>query len=899
MNLFPPLSRAGWLPLRKGALNCLCLNPFWASPTLLPQKTYSSLAFPIVNEGQDGSITFNFEQGINVFLLDHFFYLGSDNGDIAFDITHSYVESVQLKDSFISIDHSVRIRIGNSTHPLSIRYALASYVYEPTFKPTTLDPELENKVGYFEGHPVYFPGGTYPITPTLKHDVTKFPITYYIPSTVPETIFEAIRDGILYWNIVYEEEIVKVETLPSHIDPRDPGNHIVYWMKHDENVSKNLGGIASMTTDPLTGRILGSRVTIPSSIFKWESTQIAHSLTIRNDTTTPNPQPPEVTDNPTTISPNADAVPFPKFRQHSHNQTCLHHSHHKMESFHAKITANAKKLELNPDQIAKTAKKIALDLLRQKAAHEVGHTLSLRHNFACSTQTDITIDNYDDIITTYIQTGKPPEDIKISSCVMDYHDTMVDAIQGANIRLKRPPLQYDKDAIGYLYAKNKQSRPKFTLPFCTDEHAGNYQDCLKFDTFSNPTAWYSYLISRFIKNRPASIISSYKKAVSEIEQMASNGQELDPVKYIQQVPLSPRRDAVGLIIQWENLLNSVSEHARFIQVQNDYRGVSLMNADEYLNQTRDFIRQNIEELGGLSQIIFDHLTPMQSENVQGILPYTSKMEQSFDYLIQSLETPKKGNLILVSDGQQASLNKKQRTIKQQTDKYLNIFEKEVLLRSIQVLKLQKFAIEDDAIAEKLSSFVTRVLFDKSTDNIDSFNGIDFAAPLFEYFGDNPFLGTKVAPQFLTPFIEYLITAPREDLRGEAISLLYNNFYPDNPDHERNMNQIRQNILELHQKAVSDLVFNEEELSRDLYNWIFFEKQRFSSIVGTQGYQLKEDERSESGETIILSPEKTTDGSTDSEADETSDNPEPVESTPNPEIDSDDMAKPETIMAGHL
>ena len=228
---------------------------------------------------------------------------------------------------------------------------------------------------------------------------------------------------------------------------------------------------------------------------------------------------------------------------------------------------------------------------------------------------------------------------------MDYLDLMASALQGAHIRLKRSGLPYDRDAIKYLYAKEGAPTPDFNSPFCTDGDVGSYQDCLQFDTFSNPTAWHTYTMGNFIKTRPISIMYSYQQAMEQITDMVSNGKKVDPVKYVQQIPLDPRGDALHLSIMWEELLESVSNRARFIQVVNRFHSVSTMNREEYLDETYGFVQQNMEELGSLSQIIFDHLTPMDSADGPGPHPYSSTMEQVFDKLIHNLESRPQSQLV--------------------------------------------------------------------------------------------------------------------------------------------------------------------------------------------------------------------------------------------------------------
>ena len=104
-------------------------------------------------------------------------------------------------------------------------------------------------------------------------------------------------------------------------------------------------------------------------------------------------------------------------------------------------------------------------------AHEVGHTLGLRHNFKGSLL--------------------PP-----SSSVMDYLDD-ADRIAMA------APGSYDVDAIRWLYGLS-QDLPQ--QPFCTDEDTSSDVDCTRFDATVDPLTqfWgpsYTGVLSDFVEGR--------------------------------------------------------------------------------------------------------------------------------------------------------------------------------------------------------------------------------------------------------------------------------------------------------------------------------------------------------------------------------------------------------------
>jgi len=100
-----------------------------------------------------------------------------------------------------------------------------------------------------------------------------------------------------------------------------------------------------------------------------------------------------------------------------------------------------------------TASEKATRYLQHVVAHEVGHTLGLRHNFAGSLE--------------------PP-----SSSVMDYLDDLSDAVALSE------PGSYDRDAIRYLYGLSSDAPSNH--PFCTDEELTSNPTCQTFDSGADP-----------------------------------------------------------------------------------------------------------------------------------------------------------------------------------------------------------------------------------------------------------------------------------------------------------------------------------------------------------------------------------------------------------------------------
>ena len=225
------------------------------------------------------------------------------------------------------------------------------------------------------------------------------PITFWIENTTPHELREYIKEGVLAWNIAFEEagfqNAIEVKVQPDDAlwDAGDIRYNVLRWTSSPQPM---FGGYGPSFTNPRTGQIIGADI-----MLEW--VYLTNRLTI-------------------------DDI----FGKDTNHEMC-YSSIFKQEDM---MLANLSVLD---------EEKIIEQSIKSLALHEVGHTLGLNHNFKASF-----LHNNEDIHNSEI-TSK----VGITSSVMEYAPINLAPLgieQGDYYDIVPGP--YDIWAIRYGYTPN-------------------------------------------------------------------------------------------------------------------------------------------------------------------------------------------------------------------------------------------------------------------------------------------------------------------------------------------------------------------------------------------------------------------------------------------------------------
>jgi hypothetical protein len=568
-------------------------------------------SFPIRREDEQ-RIVFDFNEGMTkIFAAADWASQDSDGAAYAssFESAHiglSYVRSTKadnVKNQFV-IDQVAQVDIStpngtadNSTY--AVKYYLTPYAKNPSYAPYA-SPGIGH-VGFFEVTPTLKPGGGVPNIYATRFAPNKR-IKFAISNNTPAEFRDAVRDGIQYWNQVLGAaariEVTVAE--PSATAP-DFDENIVQWIPYEDAGF----AYADAQMDPRTGETLHGQVWLTSSWAVYgrdDAQRLARKFADIQPTSSKR-----------IAGKGAKALGLAGMM---HPALCS-----LGDGMNLALAQRMQRL-LQTDATDATILKASQDTIRTVVAHEVGHVLGLRHNFAGSVNASYPFEQEEELVAEYIRHGaSSPRNVIATSSLMDYNTSGADMLTGDRIEKKGGILPYDGAAIGILY--NGVKIKNETIPtFCTDSQVDEFVDCAPFDGGRSPAE--SALVSRndTVSNLATNILETY------IEKMTGQYGTSAPVK-ADAIVLNPVRAARSAYAPYFGLYQQFTDAASSVRVRQALPTFPVFGPLEQSNVAAaesKFLASEVNRMGGMDALF--------------ALPKESDAAAAYTKLVSLLDDPR-------------------------------------------------------------------------------------------------------------------------------------------------------------------------------------------------------------------------------------------------------------------
>jgi hypothetical protein len=526
--------------------------------------------FPVTSE-TNSTITFDFNAGMAKIFTQGDWYAEDEGGknykySLAHaDVSSSYINAVRMstKANTLMIEQVAQVELkaasdgddsgGTGSLPVVVRYYLSPYAPDKNFNPSPSMMDGMKTFGYFEVSPQLNSDGSSYVRAS-KWDINA-PVVYAISANTPADFRQPITDAVLYWNKFFGKTVMQVIQLTDkNLTAPDPDYNIIQWVENDSAGS----AYADAQMDPRSGQILHAQIYLTSvfgSLGKVRAERDLRDFESNNGTSSGG-------------SSSSSRVMIKGFEA---SPLCEYESGKALKTLAGSLSGQS----LNQAQ----ALKIAQDYVRETVAHEVGHTLGLRHNFAGSLAQNFAPSDRKSIYTAYLKSGHAADDIRTTSSIMDYELFEESTLMGDQISRNVGDLSYDRLAIRHLYFGDS---PSSVPAFCTDSDVNKYQDCQPFDTGRSLIEASLWMVQNAYDMAAVNLVNTYVAAKVPISLAA---QPVSPEK----VSLNPLGAAISTMSPRFPMRRSLTEQGKLVAVRSGFPFVSSLNVLQVKSAEEDYI----------------------------------------------------------------------------------------------------------------------------------------------------------------------------------------------------------------------------------------------------------------------------------------------------------------------
>jgi hypothetical protein len=543
--------------------------------------------FPIVEQDAN-RIVIDFNRGMRRLYTEFWAANGRNFNpaarDESLEIPQSRVYKAEIQGNQLVIHQSIQVRDreaqANVEQRYEVRYFFSTYSTN-SFKPKEASASELRYSRFFESGPMLQETTGRPSISMARFDMSK-PIVFHYSANTPKEYVQAVTDGILYWNRAFGTNIVRAEKAPEGVSAPDPRYNVIQWVPWDSAGS----AYADLLVDPRTGESLHGQVFM-TSVFALSGKSRARAL-LRSMR--------ETSEKKAALTPGSEGhAEISPSRWASHGLCEV-----SMAEFAQQYAQGLEDLLSNDALTEEATLRASQDYIREVIAHEVGHVLGLRHNFAGSVAATLNRQELDQWFLNYI-TNKTVDVFTnrfAASSVMDYTVFKSATQIGWYIRTQTNALPYDSAAIRWGYFGTSEPRDQKVL-FGTDEQVGIYGDLQRFDQGSQPVIAAYAQISDEVRLLPNSLVESFIAAKAP--------RDLRDAVPIAEVNLTPSRSAVATSSQFASILQWFRANARSLRVENQFEFIGALNEQDRAKAHWKDLTQQLEQLGGVDRALFSYL----------------------------------------------------------------------------------------------------------------------------------------------------------------------------------------------------------------------------------------------------------------------------------------------------